>query len=57
MPIYRMLQGAALDDEAVKAMTTAFEDALGELSLTDRTDPLTEIIAKRIIECGSARRA
>jgi hypothetical protein len=52
MPIYRMLQGAALDDEAVKAMTTAFEDALGELSLTDRTDPLTEIIAKRIIECG-----
>jgi hypothetical protein len=52
MPIYRMLQCAALDDEAVSAMTTAFEDALGELSLTDRTDPLTEIIAQRIIECG-----
>jgi hypothetical protein len=52
MPIYRMLQCAALDDEAVKAMTTAFEDALGELNLTDRSEPLTEIIAKRIIDCG-----
>ncbi len=31
-------------------MTTAYEHALVALKLTDRTDPITEIIAKKIIE-------
>ena len=28
----------------------AFEDALRELKLVDRSDPLTEIVAKKMIE-------
>jgi hypothetical protein len=39
MAIYRMLQGAAFSPEGIKAMTTAYEDALQELKLTDRSDP------------------
>jgi len=52
MPICRLLQGAGFGPEAVNAMTTAFEDALRELKLTDRADPLTEIVARKIIEAG-----
>ena len=31
-------------------MTVAYEDVLRKLKLADRADPLTEIIAKKIIE-------
>jgi len=48
--IYRLLQHAAFDDSAVKVMTTAYEAVLWELGLADRSNPLTEIIAKKIIE-------
>jgi hypothetical protein len=47
--IYRMLQGTAFDEHAVKVMTAAYEGILSELGLTDRTDPLTEIVATKII--------
>ena len=49
MAIYRLLQGAAFDPEAVKALTDAYEATLQKLKLTDRTDPLTEIVATAII--------
>jgi hypothetical protein len=35
-------------------MTTAYEAVLPELGLVDRTDPLTEIVAQRIIEIFEA---
>jgi hypothetical protein len=47
--IYRMLQGMAFDEQSVKAMTAAYEAILVELGLTDRTDPLTTIVASKII--------
>jgi hypothetical protein len=46
---HRMLQGTAFDDQAVKAMTAAYEATLPELGLTDSNDPLTEIVASKII--------
>jgi hypothetical protein len=54
MAIYRLFQESAFDDGAVKAMTTAHEAALAELGLVDRTDPFTEVIARRIIECAKS---
>jgi hypothetical protein len=39
----------------VKAMTVAYEDVLRELKLADRADPLTEMIAKKIIELAQNR--
>src|ERR1700730_8901389 len=35
---------------AVTALTNAYEGVCAALQLTDRTDPLAEVVAKRIIE-------
>jgi len=50
MAIYRLLQEAAFAPEDINRMTAAYEAALRLLRLTDRTDPVTEIVAKKIIE-------
>lgn len=50
MPIYRLLQEAAFDAEATKAMAAAYETALEVLRLKNRQDPLTKLIAHKIIE-------
>ena len=51
MAIYRVLKGeAAFDDATVNSMTTAYEDILRELGLADRFDPITQIIAEKIIQ-------
>lgn len=50
MAIYKILEKEAFGPDEIKAMTTAYEDALKELRLADRTDPVTEIIAKAIID-------
>jgi len=50
--IHRLLQGAVFDDRAVKAMTTAYDAALVDLGLLNRTERLKEIIACKIIECA-----
>jgi len=51
--LYRRLAGAAFDDRAVKAMAVAYEAVLLDLKLIHRDDPLTEIIANKIIECAA----
>ena len=52
MPIIRLLEREAFSPEDIKVLTAAFEDVLRELELIDRTDPLTELVAKKIIECA-----
>jgi len=50
MAIYRLLQNSAFGPDEINFMTTAYDDALRVLGLTDRSDPLTEILAKKIVE-------
>lgn len=50
MAIYRLLQNSAFGPEEIDRMTTAYEEALRVLGLTDRADPMTEILAKKIVE-------
>jgi hypothetical protein len=50
MPIHRVLSNAAFDPEAVKALTTAYEDVCATLHLPDCKDPRKEAVAKKIIE-------
>jgi hypothetical protein len=50
MAINRLLQEAAFSPEDIVRMTAAYEAALRLLGLTDRNDPVTEIVAKKIIE-------
>ena len=52
MPIQRLLQNRVYDPAAVRMLTTAFENACKTLGLRDRTDPLTELLAKKIIEAA-----
>jgi hypothetical protein len=49
MAIYRLIASGTFDPDVIEVMIAAYERALSELSLTDRTDPLTELIAKSII--------
>ena len=52
MAIYRLLKFSAFQPEEITCMTAAYEDALRVLQLADRQDPLTELVAKKIIEAA-----
>jgi hypothetical protein len=47
--IYRMLQKSTFGLEDVDRMQQAYELLLVKLSLTDRNDPITEIVAGHVI--------
>jgi hypothetical protein len=53
MAIYRLLQNSAPED--IAPLVAAYEDCLRTLKLSDRSDPLTETVAK-IIELGKPDR-
>ena len=61
MPLARHVQGAAFRPEQLVEMTTAFEDVLRRLQLVDRTDPVVDLVAKKVVEvaksgaCDAAR--
>ena len=50
MSINRLLEARAFNPDEVKLLAGAFEAALQDLNLVNRTDPATELVAKRIIE-------
>ncbi|HTH34660.1 MAG TPA: hypothetical protein VL976_09830 [Xanthobacteraceae bacterium] len=49
MAIYRLLQNQAFEPDDIEGMTVAYEAALKVLRLANRSDPITEIVAERII--------
>ena len=55
MPIYELLgrQGVFTPDE-VAMLGNVFEDVLQTLGLTDRKDPITEMVAKKLVELATA---
>jgi hypothetical protein len=53
MAIYRLLKDTTFEPEAVEAMGRAYEDLLADLSLADRNDSFTEIVAKEILKIAS----
>jgi hypothetical protein len=50
MAIYRLLKNSTLEPEEISHITEAYEQTLRTLSLKDRDDPLTEMIARKIIK-------
>ena len=50
MPINRLLEGGVFGPEDIKVLNEAYESALRDLHLVDRNDPLTELVAKKVIE-------
>ena len=49
MAIYRFLQNAAFAPEDIAPLVAAYEDCLRTLKLSDRSDPITQVLAKKII--------
>ena len=50
MAIHRQLSQASFGPDAVHRMTAAYECVLQQLQLEDRNDPMTELIAAKIIQ-------
>ena len=49
MPVQAVEQ-QSFGPEDIEILSNAFEEAVRELRLVDRTDPATQLVAKRIIE-------
>ncbi len=54
MPITRFLEGTDLTAEQRHVYELAFNATLRKLNLIDRTDPICEIVARKVIEVGSS---
>jgi hypothetical protein len=54
MPLHRLLGEGVFSPEDIARITKAYDAALQLLRLTDRHDPVTEIVAKKIIEIARA---
>lgn len=52
MTIHRLLQSNPMSPEDIERLVTAYEATLKALALTARRDPITEIVARKIIEIG-----
>jgi hypothetical protein len=50
MAIYRLIGSRSFGPDEIAAMAAAYEIALTDLRLIDRDDPLTEDIAKAIVD-------
>ena len=50
VPLYRLLQDCAFEPAAIDAMSGAFEDVCRKLGLAELSDPLRDMVAKKVIE-------
>ena len=53
MPINRLLADSKLGPEEIKRLNAAYTYALRSLGVVDRNDPLTEMLARKIVEVGA----
>jgi hypothetical protein len=50
MAIYQIIRQSAFEPEDIARLSSAYEDVLRQLHLTDRTDPVTETVARAVID-------
>jgi len=50
MAIYRLIKTLPMGPEEIAVLTDAYEHTLRKLNLVERSDPITQLIAKKIIE-------
>jgi hypothetical protein len=53
MTIRRLLQNSPVSPEEILRLRIAYQKTLNSLHLVDRSDPLSEIVAKRVIQIAS----
>jgi hypothetical protein len=49
MAIYRLLQNTSFGPEELSKLGAAYERTLEALGLTDRNDPMTELVARKLL--------
>jgi hypothetical protein len=49
MAMYRLLQHSAFGPEDLNRLGAAYERTLEALGLTDRNDPMTELVARKLL--------
>jgi hypothetical protein len=49
MAIYRLIANGSFGPDEIEVMTAAYEGALIDLGVTNRDDPITELIAKSVV--------
>lgn len=49
MAIYKLIANGSFGPEEIKVMTDAYEGILTDLGISNRQDPITELIAKSIL--------
>ena len=54
MTIHRLIQSLSFDQDDIERLSAAYEGALRALHISNRDDPINEIIAQRIIEGARA---
>jgi hypothetical protein len=54
MPINRLVKAGKIKPDDVQRLNRAFALALSSLSLVDRNDPLSEVVAEKIVEIDTA---
>jgi hypothetical protein len=52
MTIHRLLRNNTFGPEEIELLVTAYEQALRALGLKDRSDPITQLVAEKIIAVG-----
>ena len=52
MAIYKLLQNTAFEPKDIERLVTAYEQTLRALRLKDRSDPITQLVAEKIIAIG-----
>ena len=49
MAIYRLIANGSFGPDEIEVMTAAYEGALIDLCVTNRDDPITELIVKSVV--------
>ena len=52
MAIYKLIQNTAFEPEDIERLVSAYEQTLRALRLKDRSDPITQLVAEKIIAIG-----
>jgi hypothetical protein len=50
MSIYRLIQNTPLGPDEIERLVAAYQITLRTLCLTDRDDPVTQIVARKVFE-------
>jgi hypothetical protein len=52
MTMQRLLKNTTFGPEEIERLVTAYEETLRALGLKDRSDPITQLVAEKIIAVG-----